>query len=115
MNYLTLASAVCVALASTLSFGGVNAGWFSTRQLVGGSALALCAGGLVGVELDQDVAGSRFKQHNGIFSHENISSSGIADRARTARGRAHYSPSVTGRQGRKRQTWRQDDNAAASV
>lgn len=51
MNYLTLASAVCVALASTLSFGGVNAGWFSTRQLVGGSALALCAGGLVGFAL----------------------------------------------------------------
>lgn len=51
MHFLPVISAVCVALASTLSFSGVNAAWFSPRQLVGGALLSACVGAVAGAVL----------------------------------------------------------------
>lgn len=60
MQYLAVISAMGVALASTLSFSGVNAAWFSTRQMAGGAGLSagvgFCAGALLS-QLPDIVAG----------------------------------------------------------
>lgn len=53
MQYLAVISAMGVALASTLSFSGVNAAWFSTRQMAGGAGLSAGVGFCAGVLLSQ--------------------------------------------------------------
>lgn len=49
MNILAVAGAMLIAVGSTLTFGGVNASWFTRRQLGGGLALSAVFGLLVGL------------------------------------------------------------------
>lgn len=48
---VAVAGAVLIALGSTLTFGGVNASWFTRRQLCGGLVLSAVFGLLVGLAL----------------------------------------------------------------